>query len=98
LLRRRVIGRRRLRRDPEAEQAGVELAAAFQVGHREPQVMNVAGRNLPGHGTLPPERDCSRSSCLVYILILPAPGRVQWAGPGQRAGRHMVVTTGPPPG
>ena len=55
LLRRRVAGRGRFRRHLEAEQAGIELAAALHVAHRKPQVMDVTGWNLPCHCALLPQ-------------------------------------------
>ena len=63
----RIIGRRRLHRDLEAQQVSVELAAALHVGHREPEVMDVTAWNLPGHHALPPatKPQCSAASALA---------------------------------
>jgi membrane protein len=49
----RIVWRRRLHGDVEAEQAGVELPAPLKVGHRQTQVMDVSGRNLSGHPVPP---------------------------------------------
>src|SRR5208282_1073151 len=48
-------------------QAGVELAAALHVGHREPEVMDVTTWNLAGHHALPPATKprCSTASALA---------------------------------
>jgi hypothetical protein len=59
LVRCRVIGRRRLHRNRETEEAGIELTAPLHVGHRKPQVMDVTSRNLSGHCALPPRRAAS---------------------------------------
>src|SRR5215469_17263431 len=51
---RRVVRRRRLHSNVEAEQAGVEMPAPLKVGHRETEMVDLSRRNLSGHPVPPP--------------------------------------------
>src|SRR5271169_6882025 len=79
LLRRRVAGRGRLHRHLKAEQAGIELAAALHVGHRQPQVMDVTGWNLPWHCALLPRGTLSAPTLIPCSPCSPQSGlKLSW--------------------